>query len=837
MMESREVGTGTEEKQRLQIACHQIVTTIASAFANIHTDRIDDGIEGALKSIGEFIGASRGLLLLLDIERKEFECTHEWCSEGAEPLKGRLRNLGVEDLQWWMESFRRLESISITRLDDIPPEGQKERQHLESLGICSAIVIPFDWHGDVIGFMTFGSHDREITIPGECIGLFGVVGGVYAGAMDRKRVEAALRESEEFMTALMANIPGLVYRITTHRDGRISMDYLSPDAHRIAGLRDSGLEGSPQELISYVHEDDRGLVERTIASAWDDPRPVDIEIRLVSPSGRMQWVRAIARPQVGPDAITWYGVLIDVTDRKETEEALRQSEGQHRLLAENISDVIWTMDFGKNGIGYVSPSARNLTGFTPGELTRMPLSQILAPGSLEKAKNLFESHIEAVRAGTFETITVELELLCRDGATACTESTVSVAYDGAGTPQYILGVTRDISERKRLEDQLRQSAKMQAIGELAGGIAHEFNNMLTGILGYANMLRLTAEPGTAVHESARTIERAAERAADLTRKLLGFARRGRQRRELLNLHELIRDVITLLMQTLSESIRISCEMNGDEIVLTGDPGQIEQVILNLALNARDAMPSGGDLTISAGTVELADTSHMPEPDIEPGRYAVLTVTDTGSGIAAGDRDRIFEPFFTTKGQGRGTGMGLAMVYGTVKNHGGFIEVDSRPGEGATFRVYLPQDRCDADQEHSPVADRLERPGSGRILVVDDEDLVRDVARSMLEVCGYEVVAVSNGLEAVDYYRDHGDGIDLVLIDMVMPEMSGRECFRALRGMNPNVRAVLSTGYGADGEAREVVQEGMAGLVLKPFSKAALSATIREALTEEPLPAR
>jgi CheY-like chemotaxis protein len=347
---------------------------------------------------------------------------------------------------------------------------------------------------------------------------------------------------------------------------------------------------------------------------------------------------------------------------------------------------------------------------------------------------------------------------------------------------------------------------------------------------------LTAEPGTTVHDSSKAIERAAERASDLTRKLLGFARRGRQRREPVDVHAVIREVISLLQQTVSERIHLSCEMNAEDIIITGDPAQVEQVLLNLALNARDAMPSGGELVFKTGIEEFADSRSLPEPDIRPGRFAVLTVEDTGTGIKPENMERIFEPFFTTKGKGRGTGMGLAMIYGTVRNHGGFIRVDSAPGKGATFRVYLPLESDAVRDEEPPPAAPAPDSGTGRILVVDDEETVRDVARSMLEICGYEVVTVSNGLEAVDYYRDHGGRIDLVVIDMVMPEMNGRECFRALREMDPNIRAVLSTGYGADGEAKEIVQEGMAGLVLKPFSKGALAATVQEALSGDIVPA-
>lgn len=1244
MTEGRDGHPGNEVDYRRLIACHQIVTTVASAFVSIPMDEVDRGIEGALKSIGRFSGARRGQLFILNGEKTRFDSTHEWCSEGTESHRGRMQNIDVESFPWYMDNFRRLQGIVIRNLKDIPEDGGRERQHLESMGIRSSIAVPFSRRGSFVGFMTFDSPDGDMSLPGECVALLAVVGEMFVGAMDRRRMNQALRESEEFMTALTSNIPGLVYRIATHRDGSTSMYYMSPGPQNLTWLGEGVFDGSGQDVFSAVHEDDRPLMDRAMASAWDDPRPIDLEFRLVLPSGETRWVRDIARPHMAEDEIIWDGVIIDITDRKETEEALshsenkcatlvetaadaiftvdengdfisanraaarymgrephemvgsnlrdvfpeeaaevhlrgvrsvfetgeartrldshevtdigekwfnttispvkdadgkvlwalgisrditerkeaetnleeserrfrslfekapigigvaamdgrviawneavvttlglspeellnlnvnelyqnpedreyvlarlredgvvrdhdvmlrrrggetfqarlmvetiqyegqdvlmtaveditdrkraefllrlqrdmavrigsttelsqaldylleatcridgldcggfysidyrtgdlellahrglsdefirdvshfspdspntgivmagepvfatyselgtnqgkteiqeglkgiavipvkhesrvigalnisshtheeiphpardmleaiaaqvggllarfrseealRESEGLHRLLADNISDVIWTMDVDIKKVSYVSPSIRHLTGFTPDEVMRMSMIELLAPESLEKAAGVIGSVVKELEEGTFEPMTVELDLLRRDGEAVSVETRISAVYGHEGVPSYILGVTRDVSERKRLEEQLRQSAKMQAIGELAGGVAHEFNNMLTGILGYASMLRLTAEPGTSVYESARTIEKAAERASDLTRKLLGFARRGRQRREPVDIHGVIRDVVSLLRQTVSERIHISCEMNAEDIVITGDPAQMEQVLLNLALNARDAMPTGGDLVLKTGIEEFNDPRTLPEPDIRPGRFAVLTVSDTGSGINPEDMGRIFEPFFTTKGKGRGTGMGLAMIYGTVRNHAGFITVESTPGQGTTFKAHFPLEVDVVQDEQPPPSAPAPDSGTGRILVVDDEEMIRDVARSLLEVCGYEVVTMSNGLEAVDYYRDHGGGIDLVIIDMVMPEMSGRECFQALRELDPNVRAVLSTGYGANGEAREIVQDGMAGIVLKPFSKGALSAAVREALSENVVTAK
>jgi two-component system cell cycle sensor histidine kinase/response regulator CckA len=704
MTESQREQAGAADESEYRLAWHRLVASIGATFANINREGVDHGFEAALESIGGFLGASTGRVMLLDSGRTRFTCTHQWLSEDGEASPQPPGDLRVEDLPWFMDAFSRFEALGIPRVEAIPDEGESERRYLESLGARSSIVAPVGWDGDVVGFMQFDSTEEDITPPAGCLELLNLVGEMLAGALDRKKAQEA---------------------------------------------------------------------------------PCDNDDR--------------------------YG-----------------------LLLENMSDTVWTMGPDLRALRYVSPSVKRLTGYSAIEAVQMHPHQFLTSESLERTKNLCGSRAEAFSAGQLGPLNVEMEVVRRDGSSVATETTVSLVHGAGGAPSHLVGVTRDISERRMLEERLRRSAKMQAIGDLAGGVAHEFNNMLTGILGYANMLRLTAEPGTAVHESARTIEKAAERAADLTRKLLAFAGRGRQRRDAVNLHEVIAEAIAQFRQTLSDNISVSFEMNSEDIVITGDAGQLEQVILNLAINARNAMPSGGQIKLATATAEI-EPGRMPAPAPKPGAYAVVTVSDTGAGIPPEDMERIFEPFFTTRG--RGTGMGLAMVYGTVKNHGGFTRVESQPGAGSTFEIYLPLERCDECEQPRRETPPSRDVASGRILVIDDEDLVREVARSVLEASGYDVVDFSNGREAVEYYRDHGDKVDLVLIDMMMPEMSGRECFRALRDIDPGVRAVLSTGYGADGEAREIVEEGMVGLVLKPFGRGALVKTVREALAEEEIPAR
>jgi CheY-like chemotaxis protein len=370
---------------------------------------------------------------------------------------------------------------------------------------------------------------------------------------------------------------------------------------------------------------------------------------------------------------------------------------------------------------------------------------------------------------------------------------------------------------------------MEAIGQLAGGIAHDFNNLLTGILGYAGMLKIDAESGSTVREVAETIEKAAERAAGLIQQLLGFARRGKNQELAVDLHQTIHDVVALLSRTIDKNIRITLDLKAPKTVVMGDPVQLQQILLNLVINSRDAMPDGGDLTFHTDLVELDQDFCRKNPGSKPGSYFLVSVRDTGCGIPKDIQNRIFEPFFTTKEPGHGTGMGLAMVYGTVKNHEGYIQVCSEVKAGTRFNIYLPFTEENALEPGEE--DRVVRPvgGKGCLLLVDDEEVVRKVGTAMLGSLGYEILTACNGREAVEVYRERAKEITLVILDMVMPEMGGRECFRALKEINPRVKAILSTGYAKDGKAQETLDEGMAGFIQKPYRMTDISEKVHEAL--------
>ncbi len=373
------------------------------------------------------------------------------------------------------------------------------------------------------------------------------------------------------------------------------------------------------------------------------------------------------------------------------------------------------------------------------------------------------------------------------------------------------------ADQRRAEEAQRQSQKLESIGLLAGGVAHDFNNLLVGILGYADLLAADARPGTLAHDAATTIAQAARRAAELTRQLLALARLGQHREERVEIHAVVDEAAKLLCRTLDKAIRLDTRLAAPAAAVKGDPGQLQQVVLNLAVNARDAMPEGGTLSLESDLVEV-DASHLV-PGLGPGHHVTLTVSDTGVGISPEHLARLFEPFFTTKPVGKGSGLGLATAFGIVKGHGGTIRVESEVGVGSRFIVYLPAATGDAA---APAQQEAAPRGSGVVLVVDDEELVRRTAVRVLETLGYEPVPVGSGREALEWLAARGGPPAAVLLDLAMPEMDGRACFRAMRARHPALQVVVCSGFSQTGGAQELLTEGAVAFVQKPYRAAELA---------------
>ena len=527
----------------------------------------------------------------------------------------------------------------------------------------------------------------------------------------------------------------------------------------------------------------------------------------------------------------------EIAERKQAEEALRESEAVHWRLIDKLDDIIWTVDLDLRTT-YVSPSIEKKLGFTPEERMAQDPGEQMTPTSYARMTELLMKELEQEQRPGVDPerrLRVEVEYYHKNGATLWFENIVSGIRDEKGVPFGIHGVSRDITHRKqaeedkkKLEAQLQQAQKMESLGNLAGGIAHDFNNLLMGIQGRTSLMLMYKDSSHPDFGHLSGIEDYVKNAANLTKQLLGFARAGKYEVKPTDINDLIKKSSTLFGRTKKE-IAIHSKYQEDVWTLEVDRGQIEQVLLNLFVNAWHAMPGGGDLFIETENVTV-DESFIRPFEVQPGKYVKISITDTGVGMDEATRQRIFEPFFTTRKMGRGTGLGLASVYGITKNHGGFIDVYSEKGHGTTFNIYLPASEKEAMKGKTLAGDIVK--GSEGVLLVDDEDMIIDVGKELLGELGYEVLLARSGQEAIKIYEENEEKIDMVILDMIMPDMSGGDTYDRLKEINPGINVLLSSGYSINGQATEILNRGCDGFIQKPFNIKQLSQKLREILDKK-----
>ena len=513
----------------------------------------------------------------------------------------------------------------------------------------------------------------------------------------------------------------------------------------------------------------------------------------------------------------------EISERNRSELALRESEEKYRLLVENSNDAIFVIQDGQ--VKFPNPKARQLSSEMKIDIGQKPFFEFIHPDDKEAVLQWYK---RCLKGG--------------DPSGACTFKLV----DHTGKEHWVelnavliswekklaaLNFMRDITIQKILEVQLHQAQRMESIGTLAGGIAHDFNNLLMGIQGNASVMMLDIQPEHTLYENIKSIQRCVKSGSNLTKQLLGFARGGKYIVKPTYMNEVLNRTAHIFGRTRKE-IRVHRRFRKDIWIVNVDVGQMEQVLLNLYVNAWQAMPEGGELHLETDNVHLDKAYVAAKPfDIRPGRYVRMSITDTGVGMDESVQQRIFEPFFTTKAIGQGTGLGLASAYGIIKNHGGIITCYSAVGVGTTFNIYLPA-YARKGVENS-TGKRSSLKGTETILLVDDEKVIVDVGKKMLESLGYKVLAARSGQDAVTIYELEQEAIDLVVLDMIMPYMSGKEVFDRLKKINPHVQVMLASGYSLKGQARTIMDRGCKGFIQKPFDTAELSRKIREVLDSYP----
>ncbi len=641
--------------------------------------------------------------------------------------------------------------------------------------------------------------------------------GTATDVDDQKRAEEALRRREGEYRLLVDAIPAIIW-------------VAGPDGANVHSNRQwydyTGLR--PEETLANgweraIHPDDVATMYPRWAACVASGQPYDCEHRIRRADGAYRWhlIRATPLRDGEGRVLRWYGTCTDIHDRKQAEASVLLRDRAIRAVASGI--LITDPNQPDNPVVYASPGFERLTGYAQGEVLGRNCRFLQGPDTDPGAVAYVRELVAVGREGSVELLNYK-----KDGTPFWNALSVSPVRDEAGRLTHFVGVQTDVTERRRLEEQFRQAQKMEAVGRLAGGVAHDFNNLLTVINGYSSVLLAALHEHDRSRPAGEEIHKAGERAAALTGQLLAFSRKQILQPKVLDLNALIVNVRTMLGRLIGEDVELVTTTTRDLAPIKADPTQVEQVLLNLAVNARDAMPRGGRLTVETANVVLDEAAVKDCPEVRPGPYVLLAVTDTGTGMDRGTQDRIFEPFFTTKGPGKGTGLGLAMVYGFVKSSDGHIRVESDVGAGTTFKVYFPA-LAGGEAAGDKATAAGPRGGTETVLVVEDEAGVRELVGHLLGQLGYRVLRAANGAEALAVAVEHKGRIDLLLADVVLPGMSGPQVAEALLLGHPEARVLYLSGYTDDAVFRHGVQEAETAFLQKPFTTAALAAKVRAVL--------
>ena len=635
-------------------------------------------------------------------------------------------------------------------------------------------------------------------------------------ALDQSQItEAILQTKKKFLEAILDRLPvaiGLTQKRTMlwHNEAMTMMLHYHPEE----------LCGKNVRMI-YPDDQEYGRVTEALKKLNKMNEPMEIETKWITKDGHLLDILIhFVVFEAHPESPLILKIAQDITEK------VRLSNDINHL-AEAIhhsSDAVVVTDKAGN-ITYINPAFSHMTGFSYEEVIgQNPRFLKSGKQSDEFYRNLWKTISNGL------TWKGQLVNKKKDGTLYTVDATISPVFSKQGKITAYVAVKRDITEKLRLERQLRQAQKLESIGLLASGIAHDFNNLLQAIYGYTQLLILERGSDAPDLDKLHTIERATQRAIDLVNQILIFSRKATPQKRVINLNHEIRLATKLLNRTIPKMINIKLQLSDNLLPIVADPIQVQQIVMNLCANARDAMPEGGEIVLKTRN-ELIDKgdSTLP-PDAEPGRYVVLEISDSGTGIPREHMERIFDPFFTTKEKGKGTGLGLSVVYGIVKEHHGWIRCDSQLGKGTRFEIFLPV--MEEDEDTSEVSEEQELPrGSETILIVDDETAVLDIGTYILRRMGYKVLQAKNGLEALRLFQENKEDISLVILDLIMPEMSGKECLKQILKLKPDAKVLISSGYTLDQSPSELLDLGACAILQKPYQMERLLRVVRKALDE------
>ncbi|MEW6261434.1 MAG: PAS domain S-box protein [Thermodesulfobacteriota bacterium] len=640
-----------------------------------------------------------------------------------------------------------------------------------------------------------------------------------ANEMVMKRNEAvkALRESEERFRLAFQTIPDSI-SINRYEDGVYV--YVNDSFTKISGFtREEVLGKSIFDLDVYCNDDDR---RKLLSELKTKDQVLNMEAKLRKKDG------SVHTGLLSAGFITLNGVrhliaiVKDIEDYQKAKQALRESEEKYRLLVENANDAIYIAQDGI--LKFPNPKVHDLLGYTRDQLINEPFVNYIHPEDREMVRN---RHVSRLKGEDLPS-TYAFRILNRQGNIIWVQlNTVLISWEGRPAT---LNIVRDITQQVKLEQQMRQASKMEAVGILASGIAHDFNNILQVISGYIQVLSGKRGPDQAENKYFQGMENALNRGAELVKRLLIFGRRAETKVQTMDLNQEVRTAVQILERTIPRIIKIETSLQDGLNPINGDPTQIQQVLLNLGANARDAMPDGGRLIIETENIDLDEHYSKTKVELMPGSYVLLKVTDTGQGMDKETQEHIFDPFFTTKEVGQGTGLGLSIVYGIVKNHDGHINCYSEKGQGTIFKLYFPlalEAKRDASTETAFEQKALQ--GSETILLVDDEEEILEVGEQLLKQYGYSVLKAPNGNEALNLYKTDGVAIDLVILDLNMPGLSGQQCLREILAYNARAKVIIASGYSPNGQHGQALADGALAYISKPYHVVEILRKVRAVL--------
>jgi two-component system cell cycle sensor histidine kinase/response regulator CckA len=650
-------------------------------------------------------------------------------------------------------------------------------------------------------------------------------------ARERRAREAA----DARYRSLVEQLPAINYVVEMRKEHRTV--YISPQLERILGFTPEQWVADRDLWLRQVHPDDRARVAEEVRRNDASGVPTELEYRVITRGGEVRWIHnrsTFLRDDAGT-VIAANGVMLDITERRRAEDALRESEERYRTLMETTPLAVTMADL--NGtIVFCNPQTLALHGARhESEILGKNAIELIAPEDRPRA---MENLRRTLAQGGVRT--VPYTFLRLDGTRFPAELNASLIVDKSGSPRSFIAVSLDITERlaadrkiRDRDERLMQSQKLEAVGRLAGGVAHDFNNLLTVIRGYADLMADAPGMSEALRADAGEILKATRQAQTLTDQLLAYSRKQIRSPQVLDVNAQVRNMEAMLRRLIGEHIVLVTRLAHHPAAVRADPGQMEQVIMNLAVNARDSMQDGGTLTIGTANVRFDSPLDAPQPGLAPGPYVLLVVCDTGTGMSDETLAHIFEPFFTTKEKGKGTGLGLSTVYGIVTQNGGSIYASSAPDDGARFSVYLPRVEGEAPAAEQPAPPNPRLQGTGTILLAEDEAMVRNLARAIIAKAGYTVHEARNGREALEIHAALPGPLDLLVTDVIMPEMGGVELAKRLSSIQPGLRVLYISGYTDDALGPRGVLNGGIQFLRKPFSATELLGKIGEILAMGP----